>query len=169
MLQTNLVPGSKGTLRLPRQLLGLYPALEVSGGPYRFRPPTMLGVCLLEHGTHDGGCDVWLPIPDFGVPKLAREHVGSLVQEVFRNLLRGRKVYVGCTGGQGRTGLFLALLAKAWGIADPVEYVRRCYVRQAVETREQAQWVDDFDVSAVRRWLLVETLTCAVARLFRRR
>ena len=76
---------------------------------------------------------------------------------------------VGCLGGQGRTGLFLALLAKVWGIADPVKYVRRVYLRRAVETRDQEEWVADFEASGLRRWLFVEVLVGAAMRLFRRR
>lgn len=49
----------------------------------------------------------------------------------------------------GRTGLFLAILAKAVGFNDPVAYVRKHYYNHAVETAEQAKYVEAFDVSWV--------------------
>ena len=40
-------------------------------------------------------------------------------------------------GGWGRTGLFLALLAKVCGVENPVTYVRENYSPRAVETTDQ--------------------------------
>ena len=77
----------------------------------------------------------------------------------IQEALDGKEVYVGCMGGWGRTGLFLALLAKVCGEETPILYVRTHYTPRAVETREQQEYVDNFDVGALRRWLFWTTWT----------
>jgi len=67
--------------------------------------------------------------------------------------LAGEKIYIGCMGGWGRTGLFMALLAKATGISDPVAFIREYYTPHAVETKEQQDYVANFDVSPIQREL----------------
>jgi protein-tyrosine phosphatase len=67
--------------------------------------------------------------------------------------LTGKDVYIGCQGGWGRTGLFLALLAKTCGVENPIMYVRQNYARTAVETPAQEKYVRDFDVTPTRIWL----------------
>ena len=98
------------------------------------------------------GYDVHLPIHDFQVPQDEEDVVYALKDTLYA-ALSGRTVYVGCVGGWGRTGLFMALLAKAAGVDNPVEYVRRHYTPRAVETKGQLDYVDSFDVIQVRRWL----------------
>jgi len=65
--------------------------------------------------------------------------------------LAGKQLYIGCMGGWGRTGLFMALLAKASGISDPVAFIREQYTPHAVETKEQQDYVANFDVSPIQR------------------
>ena len=49
-----------------------------------------------------------------------------------------RPLHVGCRAGIGRTGLFLACLARAAGVeGDALDYVRRHYLPHAAETEEQ--------------------------------
>ena len=62
-------------------------------------------------------------------------------------------MWVGCQGGWGRTGLFLALMAKVCGEANPVSYVRHHYSPRAVETNEQMDYVRKFDVDDLQQWL----------------
>ena len=98
--------------------------------------------------------DVSLPIHDFSTP--AEEQTPAVeraIRDTLSAALSGKRVWVGCMGGWGRTGLFLALLAKTCGIADPVGYVRSNYSSKAVETKEQRRYVDEFDVSALQQWL----------------
>jgi protein-tyrosine phosphatase len=74
------------------------------------------------------------------------------LEKAVQAITLGYPLYVGCMGGKGRTGLFLAVLAKAWGIKNPVEYVRANYYPHAVETKEQYAYVTNFKVSkAIRR------------------
>ncbi len=80
--------------------------------------------------------------PDFGLP----EDVRFPLYEALRALVNGRSLYVGCGWGRGRTGTFLALLAKILGEKQPVLFVRTNYLAEAVETPEQKKFVEEYDV-----------------------
>jgi hypothetical protein len=56
------------------------------------------------------------------------------------------RVEVGCMGGRGRTGTGLACIAVLDGVPadEAVEYVRRHYHPDAVETAEQRRFVAEF-------------------------
>jgi hypothetical protein len=117
---------------------------QIQAGPYRSKPQDMFGVKLA--GEINAPCDISIPIRDFGVPA-DDAIVRDALRVVLRRLALRQTVYVGCMGGLGRTGTFLALLAKALGRSDPVGYVRENYSHAAVETREQEAYVANFDVS----------------------
>lgn len=127
-----------GTLPLPAVADRNF--FEVMGGPYRCCPDNVVGVKLAVEVAHPYVYKI--DIRDFSVPKAAQ--VDSVLADVVGHVVRGERVYVGCMGGKGRTGLFLALLAKAFGVDDPVLYVRRHYYRHAVETTEQKQFVSGY-------------------------
>ncbi len=131
-------------------------AVLLAGGPFDCRPDGLRGFCAARELTHlIAWGDMYLLIPDFGIPR--REdtpwNVSYVLKQAFRVLLEDGVLYVGCAGGRGRTGLILALLAKATGLHRPIDYVRATYHPEAVETDEQFQYVQDFDIRAVRRWL----------------
>lgn len=109
-------------------------------------------------------CDVNLPIADFSVPSELAANEALI--EVLKAFDSGQNVYAGCMAGQGRTGLFIALLVKLaldyeaelaagplypdfepqFGTqTDPVLIVRSLYYRHAVETSEQADFVRNFN------------------------
>ena len=148
------IEGSNGMLRLPRRWLGLFPEAVVHGGPFRHAPDGMSGVCLLEqaHGLLERDLDLHLPIQDFSTPS-DDAAVAEALKHLFAQLLRDRPVYVGCAGGWGRTGLFLALVAKVAGEARPVAFVRQRYSPRAIETAEQEAYVESFDVVSLQKWL----------------
>ncbi len=128
-------------------------AALVVGGPFNRRPEGMRGFCAARELTHlVAWGDMYLLIPDFGVPG-HKETVDWTLKQAFRALIEDGVLYVGCAGGRGRTGLVMALLAKATGRHMPVDYVRATYHPNAVETDEQCEYVRVFDVGAVRRWL----------------
>ena len=130
---------------------------SIRGGPYdNFKRGVNgdFGVCVRAERTQDADYDVLLPIADFSVPAPGLElHVRDALKDIIDAALDRKTVWVGCMGGWGRTGLFLALLAKACGIEDPIGYVRKHYTPRAVETHEQVSYVQDFDVTEVRNWL----------------
>lgn len=129
--------------------------IVITGGPFDAYPGRQkaFGVCVRAEYVPEEK-DVHLPIRDFDVPSSSAA-VEKALKKAFTAAIDGRPVYVGCMGGWGRTGLFLALMAKAVGIDDPVGYVRKHYTPKAVETRDQQLYVDKFDVrhlqKAIRR------------------
>jgi hypothetical protein len=142
-----------GTLPLSLGWRGAFFSLTITGGPFDGfdRSDYDFGVAVRKEATSIEP-DVRLPIRDFSVP----EDPAQVVYALLRTMLAavdGKKVYVGCMGGWGRTGLFLALLAKAAGIEDPIGYVRQNYTSRAVETAEQEGYVKGFDVAPVRKAL----------------
>lgn len=96
-------------------------------------------------------CDISIPTRDFDVP--AQEDLTKGLAEAVDAVLAGKALYVGCMAGRGRTGLFMAILARSFGVQNPVEYVRKNYFPHAVETKEQYQFVMDFEIpfSVTRR------------------
>lgn len=137
---TLLLPALTAWPRKPNQQF-----YTVFGGPYAKRPTSMRGVVVAKELTNLAH-DTALPIVDFKTPmhSSAREAVDKAVAMI----LRGERVYIGCMGGRGRTGLFLACIAKTFGIKAPVEYVREHYFQHAVETADQYAFVRDWQPSA---------------------
>ena len=153
-----------GSLRLPL-FFGRYHT--VFGGPFFERPTTMVGVKLAREINRP--YDLSVPIKDFSVPNKVDLDEG--LELAVSYILDGDPVYSGCFGGKGRTGLFLAILAKAFGIENPVEYVRENYSRHAVETQEQYDFVMDYSVPAsvkrsikLARWWSVFSLRSSMTR-----
>lgn len=136
-------------MRHPSQINLSFGELDVAvfAGSYWHRPEHLRGVKLAPE--IDRPCDLACPIVDYGVPSVGAA-TAALVECAAR-LAKGESLYVGCWGGLGRTGLFLALMAKASGVADPVQYVRDHYDRHAVETAAQMRFVEEFPIQAAAR------------------
>lgn len=144
--------------------------VTVMGGPYREKPEGIRGVKLAQE--INAACDVRLDIPDFGIP--AVHAVDDALFQTLKVLCEDGVIYLGCAGGIGRTGMFMALLMKTiatlniqaeektlWykikkflgadpspylGMKDfPVYYVRDEYLSTAVETDEQYAFVIHYD------------------------
>ena len=130
---------------------------RVFGGPYRSKPNDFYGVKMAVE--IDKPCNVNIPTRDFDVPNEAQLITG-LIQTVAA-LVKGKKVYVGCMGGVGRTGLFLAALVTANNRAkntsytntatNCINYVRRHYNPHAVETKQQEDYLIWFDTVPVTK------------------
>lgn len=128
----------------------------VTGGPYNDCPAEMKGVKMAEEIKR--ACAVDIPTQDFKVPDRRVLYRG--LSKAVTLLLAGEPLYVGCMGGKGRTGLFMAVLAKAFGVKKPVEFVRDTYYAHAVETPEQYDFVKKFTITPpirkkikrARRW-----------------
>lgn len=119
----------------------------VTGGPFLECPSTMKGVKMAKEIQQP--CAVDIPTADFKTPDRKVLYAG--LSKALDLILAGEPVYVGCMGGKGRTGLFLAVLAKAFGVKKPVEYVRANYYAHAVETPEQYQFVKEFRITPTQR------------------
>ena len=147
---------ANGALPLDLGWRGGWLGLKVIGGPFdNFRPGVNadFGVCVRAEQAPTTA-DAHLPIRDFQVPAPGQKgEVDATLKKAFEQLLFGKRVWVGCMGGWGRTGLFLALMAKVAGVEDPVGYVRANYTTKAVETLEQLNYVKAFDVRELQQWL----------------
>ena len=130
-----------GELKLP--LTGRH-FFTVVGGPYREKPNTYVGVKMAKEIKAEA--QVSIPTDDFSTPPLKVLDAG--LEQAVTLLLAGEPLYVGCMGGRGRTGLFLAILAKVLDVKGPVEYVRKEYYGHAVETDEQYAFVTEYEAPA---------------------
>ena len=127
---------------------------EIIGGPYVERPADYFGVKMAIEINKP--CDVDIPTHDFQVPSYSDLDKG--VRASLIPIARGRKVYFGCWGGIGRSGLYAAALSKSLGIPDPIKYVRANFKPHAVETKQQMEFIDNYKPSLKTR------LTAAVAK-----
>ena len=85
--------------------------VTVIGGPYRDKPEGIKGVKLAQE--IDAPYEIKLDIADFSIPDGGDTFVATL--KALDVLERDGVIYVGCMGGIGRTGMFIALLVKAIG------------------------------------------------------
>ncbi len=130
----------------------------VYGGAFRGLPapgPNRFVVCM---AAELGGlpADFYVLTKDFQTPP--EEQLKIALALSIQAIKDGKDVYVGCMGGIGRTGTFMAALAKvmygARGIkCEPVEYVRHWYNEHAVETAGQQKFVDELNVDALVAWV----------------
>jgi protein-tyrosine phosphatase len=91
----------------------------------------------------EGWTVLCLPIPDFGVP--AKEDLAQVVTSTIAYAQAGHNIMVHCSAGIGRTGLFMASLAKrVLGLSgeEALQWVR-CYIPRAAETAAQQRLVLD--------------------------
>jgi protein-tyrosine phosphatase len=133
---------------------------EVMGGPYPMKPAFCKGVKLAQE--IDLPCDIDLATADFGVPDYGDCRVAVL--QTIPLILGGQAVYVGCMGGIGRTGTFLAILAKLANACslndkkfDAIQYVRSAYLKHAVERETQVQFIKDFKVDDIAKFVKAYT------------
>ncbi len=86
-----------------------------------------------------------VPWQDMGLPRIDRDHVDAAVTLACTMIERGDTIEVGCIGGHGRTGTFLALIALRNGVKTPeeaIKYVREHYCEKAIESDTQEWYVE---------------------------
>lgn len=87
------------------------------------------------------GTEFQFLIQDMGVPKDVEEFK-KLLNYLKESLEAGKKVFVGCIGGHGRTGtVFSALVKLMSNIEDSTTYVREHYCKRIVESSTQVDWL----------------------------
>lgn len=152
-IDPTLYPKANGSLSFFANWRLAWHTFTIYGGPFPyFTPgPGKFGINLRGEKQHP--CDVYLPIADYGIPEQSAEKVAATLEHAVQRAMAGDAVYAGCMGGFGRTGLFLALVAKIMGVADPVGYIRANYTAHAVETDEQYRYVQDFPVKDIQKRL----------------
>lgn len=87
------------------------------------------------------GTELLFHIQDMQVPKDVEEFK-KLLNYLKKSLEAGKKVFVGCIGGHGRTGtVFSALVKLMSNIEDSTTYVRENYCKKVVESQTQVDWL----------------------------
>jgi len=135
---------------------------KILAGPYTAKPLGIPGVKLAkEIEANDVSID--LPIPDFSIPDMAA-YTDAIIKALIM-LKHNKVIYVGCMGGIGRTGLFLAGLRRVENLInglnlneDEVAYIRSVYDVRAVETSEQVKFVENFNPYDVTDFLSMAKL-----------
>jgi protein-tyrosine phosphatase len=82
-----------------------------------------------------------LPIPDFDVP--SKEDLEEAIKKTVEHAQAGKNILIHCHAGLGRTGLFVAYLAKrVLGLSseEAIHWTKK-YIPHALETDEQSQMV----------------------------
>lgn len=85
------------------------------------------------------------PIPDFGIPDI--QDIQKTLNSTIEFAQASRNVAVHCSAGIGRTGLFMALLARkilSHSGEEAITWVRE-YIPHAVETPDQNKFVTSFN------------------------
>ena len=81
-------------------------------------------------------------ITDMCAPKSPKEF-RKMIEWCADQLDNGKKIHVGCIGGHGRTGTFLAALVSLYEdlTDDPIKYVREHHCKKAVESKSQIKFL----------------------------
>lgn len=81
-------------------------------------------------------------ITDMCAPKSPKQFK-KMISWCAEQLDDGKKIHVGCIGGHGRTGLFLAALVSLYEdlTDDPIAYVRKEHCKKAVESQSQLKFL----------------------------
>lgn len=91
-----------------------------------------------------------IPIMDFNVPRdIAQFNDGLLT--IVEHCLKDERVFFGCFGGVGRTGIVLACLNKIFGVDTNLVYHTRQQLPHALETDEQIEFIKSFKVNDLRK------------------
>ncbi len=118
---------------------------RIVGGPFATWTGQGIGLCLDPENPNRPNATITLDLPDFTAPTQPQLHdtLAALLA------LPEAPIYIGCKAGIGRTGTFIAALAKLAGHAGPIAWTRHHYLSTAVETDAQAASIAALDPGAV--------------------
>jgi protein-tyrosine phosphatase len=106
----------------------------------------LTGKDLRDYYTGQGLEVIYLPMPDFSVPEI--NALREAVNQAYEKAKSGYHVVVHCNAGIGRTGLFMACLAKRvleLPGEQAVEWVRQ-YIPHALESPVQIKMAHEFSI-----------------------
>lgn len=88
---------------------------------------------------------IFLPIPDFQVPSLPA--LDAAILATIQRAQAGKNIVVHCYAGLGRTGMFLACLARRVHGMEADEAIRwvRSYLPAAIESSGQVRVIQEYD------------------------
>ncbi len=136
---------------------------RITGGPFDCWDGHGIGVCLDPGARLRPSATIYLPVEDYTAP--TQEALVAAFAALLAAWRKGNAVvHVGCRAGFGRTGTFIAALARLAGHDDPVGWTRRNYNGEAVETSAQAAAVMALDPGAV--WSAYRTAIGEEARMY---
>lgn len=117
---------------------------QIIGGPFDSWDSTGISLCLDPTATKRLSATLILDIADFTAPTDAQLHATVATLLDAMRTRPAEPVYIGCKAGYGRTGTFIAALAKLAGHPDPIAWTRRHYHPSAIETKAQEQAINAF-------------------------
>lgn len=79
------------------------------------------------------------PIDDYSVPSF--ETTNKIIEFIHNNTKNGN-ILISCIGGHGRTGTILSIWVGLNRIENPIEYIRKTYCKEAIETLSQEMFVN---------------------------
>ena len=137
---------------------------HIYAGPYATRILNIENALYIKLAPEiDGKCDIECPIEDFSIPENEAKFRDTINKSI-KHLKEGKNIFVGCRGGNGRTGLFLAVLYKNIGTEEPIKYIRKHYSSHAIETSEQEDYVTNFSIELNDLHLKIEGTCVCVLR-----
>ena len=106
---------------------------------------SQIGRDLPAHYKNEGFDVIHFPIEDFGVPKEKKRFTDAIERVIFLASL-GKNIAIHCMGGLGRTGIFIACIAKQqfdFQGSESIGWVRQ-FIPGAIEVKEQEAFVMDY-------------------------
>lgn len=109
---------------------------KLYGGPYHKRPGNIQGIKMAEEIL--APCSIAIDTKDFSVPDVIDLQLGLYAGIAL--LIKNGSMYVGCMGGVGRTGLYMAAMAKIFHAADCYLNARERAMSEKRRRENQIPW-----------------------------